>query len=74
MGELYQARSKPRCRGDSRTTTFPELGASRLSPTAPHQCQKFTAASVMISIVPRAPSSIEILAMVLLSGASTTFT
>lgn len=44
------------------------------APDASPEAQKFTAARVMISIVPREPSSIEILAIALLSGASTTFT
>lgn len=44
------------------------------APDASRQAQKFTAARVMISIVPREPSSIEIFAIALLSGASTTFT
>jgi hypothetical protein len=49
-------------------------GNGRLPPTAFHVSQKFTAGRVIISIVPRDPNSIEIFAMVLLSGASTTFT
>jgi len=52
-------------------------GERRRPPPAPDaspEAQKFTAARVMISIVPREPSSIEILAIALLSGASTTFT
>ena len=49
------------------TTTMGVLSAAT-------PAQKFTAGSVMISIVPRDPSSIEIFAMVLLSAASTTLT
>ena len=56
--------------GDGRVGRFPATGGGARRADD----QKFTAASVMISIVPRAPNSMEILAIVRLSGASTTLT